>query len=1124
MKTQSFDAALLRMFKTLACCLSLLALAEGISSSPSTTAGIKPFTVVSVDVEADEARMVIQPGLYSALATPTVTRRLELPVDGTETLSLDLEPFDILSPDARFVVATSAGEVFLPVSTVKAYRGKLAGEATSTVYMAVSASGMVNGFVIGEGTNYSFSTVPDDLNSGNQILTVRKRLGPFSTDAPLCGAEYDEALVQSLKRETVLSPTSSKGPRLSRVAIDGDQAFVNIFSTPTQAADYVVQLVGAVSAIYQRDLDLRLTVAFVRLWPLGGEPFVSDDPAFQSFPAYWGTQDHSSYNLIHLYSGLRFTSWTGMGGGNGCGGFGEITKLNGTFVTPLGTSGYGTFDPFIEAHEMGHGLGSPHTNDFVPPIDSCGYMNIPSRGSIMSYCSKLPGGDGNIDLHMHRRVEQRIVGLAASFNCLPFDCNGNNRSDATDIATGFSADVNGDAIPDECQDCNGNGILDPQDIANGMPDVDNNGVPDVCQSDCNGNGIPDRYETWAELAPDADGNSIPDACDPDCNHNGQPDWNEINTDLSLDLDRNAVLDVCQDCNGNHITDWKDLGREFNLFASDPNASVVREFHAISGVDVLDYSAEGLLGPTDIFVRSDRKMLIADDAGGTIRLITPGAGSTVTLVAAGSGGLAHPSAVIELSSGDILVADRTANAIRRYSTAGAPLGDFVVSGASPLVGPYGLVIGPDGNLYVTSSDNAVYKYNGSSGSYLGPFVTAGSGGLNGPRGLAFHPNGHLLVCSNGSSQVLEFDGSTGAFIREFGKNDLNIKDQWGIRVGHDGNIYVSATVTPDFSQPGVRPPRIVDYWPSGLTRQVSFVTGINVLASVAGFAFMPASPNDLNHDYVLDACQSGDLDGDGIANTLDNCPSVANPSQTDSDGDGIGDVCDNCPGMPNSNQRDDDGDGIGDVCDNCPAISNISQVDVDGDGRGDGCDNCSALPNVDQADQDGDLVGNACDNCPSASNAQQVDSDGDGIGDACDNCPLIANANQSNIDGDAFGDLCDICPTDPLNDPDGDLICQSVDNCPNVPNPDQKDSNHNGIGDACEPSCCVGLTGNVDCDPADGTDISDLSALIDNLYINFTQLCCSKEANTDGQPGIDISDLSALIDYLYITFTPPAACQ
>jgi len=38
----------------------------------------------------------------------------------------------------------------------------------------------------------------------------------------------------------------------------------------------------------------------------------------------------------------------------------------------------------------------------------------------------------------------------------------------------------------------------------------------------------------------------------------------------------------------------------------------------------------------------------------------------------------------------------------------------------------------------------------------------------------------------------------------------------------------------------------------------------------------------------------DADGDGILDTADNCPLVANPDQADRDGDGIGDVCDKCP--------------------------------------------------------------------------------------------------------------------------------------------------------------------------------------------------------------------------------------
>jgi len=47
-----------------------------------------------------------------------------------------------------------------------------------------------------------------------------------------------------------------------------------------------------------------------------------------------------------------------------------------------------------------------------------------------------------------------------------------------------------------------------------------------------------------------------------------------------------------------------------------------------------------------------------------------------------------------------------------------------------------------------------------------------------------------------------------------------------------------------------------------------------------------------HD--LDLPPNGDLDGDGIANDVDNCPDVANPSQVDSDLDGLGDACDPTP--------------------------------------------------------------------------------------------------------------------------------------------------------------------------------------------------------------------------------------
>lgn len=68
----------------------------------------------------------------------------------------------------------------------------------------------------------------------------------------------------------------------------------------------------------------------------------------------------------------------------------------------------------------------------------------------------------------------------------------------------------------------------------------------------------------------------------------------------------------------------------------------------------------------------------------------------------------------------------------------------------------------------------------------------------------------------------------------------------------------------------------------------------------------------------------DLDGDGVANAADSCPTRSNPDQHDEDGDGFGDVCDVCPTVADPAQADTSeldalqfADGIGDLCDPRP---------------------------------------------------------------------------------------------------------------------------------------------------------------------------------------------------------------
>lgn len=124
------------------------------------------------------------------------------------------------------------------------------------------------------------------------------------------------------------------------------------------------------------------------------------------------------------------------------------------------------------------------------------------------------------------------------------------------------------------------------------------------------------------------------------------------------------------------------------------------------------------------------------------------------------------------------------------------------------------------------------------------------------------------------------------------------------------------------------------------------------------------------------CGDGDADGDGVADSADQCPDTpagvavdAKGCPIDSDGDGVADYLDKCPGtaagvVVNADgcPLDSDGDGVADYKDKCPNTPQRVSVnahgcplDSDGDGVPDYVDKCANTPRGTVVDENGCAV-------------------------------------------------------------------------------------------------------------------------------------------------------------------------
>ncbi len=433
---------------------------------------------------------------------------------------------------------------------------------------------------------------------------------------------------------------------------------------------------------------------------------------------------------------------------------------------------------------------------------------------------------------------------------------------------------------------------------------------------------------------------------------------------------------------------------------------------------------------------------------------------------GDGQFNVPSGVAVDAVGNVYVADTVNNRIQKFDNAGTFLTKWGGNGSgdSQFNYPYGVAVDSSANVYVADKLNHRIQMFDSAGPFLMMWgwgvdtgasalevctsatvpCQAGSSGsgdgeLNYPNGITVDSSGTVYVAEQGNDRIQKFDGA-GAFLTK-----------WGSEGSDEGRFDGPARVAVDSS-------------------------GAVYVAD--------------RHNHRIQKFLGPDTDGDGVADTFDNCPSVSNPSQTDTDGDGVGDACEpmSCTFVLTPPSQSIPAAGASDSftvtalagC-NWTATSNDAWVTVDSGspGVGNGTVNYTVAGHVSVSPRAGtiSLGGETF----TANQQGAPDADGDGVADSLDNCPSVANPGQEDADGDGVGDVCD--------------------NCPSVSNPSQTDTDGDGVGDACEPvSCTFVLTPPSQSIPAAGA--SDSFTVTALAGCNWTATSNDAWVTVDsGSPGV-----------------------
>ena len=284
-----------------------------------------------------------------------------------------LTPNDLRAKNYRAIESTSSGERELERTEIITYKGKLTSDPDSEVRFTVTEENIegfiytgVDKFFVNQARNFSKSAQKNDVvvyGDDDLIKTVDLSDDAKTPSADVEGKmDYGLDIIKSYiygadKMADVSESTAAADLRTIEVDTEADYQWVTQAGGASAANNEILGILNLVDGIYERDLNLSITVNFQHAWTTA-DPYsaASSSALLDSFLGYWNTNYlRAQYprDIAHLFTG-KFSN-------QGIAYQGITCRIPDASYGVTARSG--SVNHLITAHEIGHNLGAEHVDN-----------------------------------------------------------------------------------------------------------------------------------------------------------------------------------------------------------------------------------------------------------------------------------------------------------------------------------------------------------------------------------------------------------------------------------------------------------------------------------------------------------------------------------------------------------------------------------------------------------------------------------------------------------------------------------------------------------------------------------------------------------------------------------------